>query len=115
MEQILPGVTGLSHTTRKCTECRSELIGDQQQVTCSPKCRKRRERRQKDQQSAHVGAMLELQKIRDGIKRGEELKRYRDQLQRLKAEINDLLLLAKDPDAMAQREMLEDRARRRTM
>jgi len=99
----------------KCIECGKELERWQnlKQITCSAKCRKRRERRQKDQQSAHVVVMLELQKMRDGIKRGEELVRYREQLQYLKNEINDLLLLARDPDAMAAREMLEDRARRR--
>ena len=50
--------------------------------------------------------------MRDGIKRGESLDKYRGQLNHLRGEINDLLLLAKDPDAMAKREMLEDRARR---
>jgi hypothetical protein len=99
----------------KCVECGKELDRwhNRLQLTCSPKCRKRRARRQKDQQSSHVVVMLELQKMRDGIKRGEELVRYREQLQYLKNEINDLLLLAKDPDSIASREMLEDRARRK--
>lgn len=97
----------------KCIECGKELERwhSRQQLTCSAKCRKRRERRQKDQQSAHTLAMRELQKMRDGIKRGEELERYREQLMRLRDEINDLLLLAKDADQLAKREMLEARAR----
>src|SRR5690554_3886696 len=99
---------------RNCIECGNELPTWhlRQKITCSAVCRKRRERRQKDQQSAHVIVMQELQKMRDGIKRGEALAEYREQLIRLKDEINDLLLLANDADAVARREMIEARARR---
>lgn len=101
--EITPGVTPTSHT---CSECKKSMPGDAQRVTCSDKCRKRRERRQKDQHSAYIMALHELQKMRDGIKRGETVKDYRDQLIRLKDEINDLLLLANESNAVARREML---------
>jgi len=99
----------------ECSECRKPFEGmhSASKTTCSPKCRKRRERRQKEQHAAHILAMRELQQMRDGIKRRESLHDFRAQLQYLRDEINDLLLLANEPDAMARREMLEDRARRR--
>lgn len=101
-------------TGGRCSECGQEFQGLHlaSKTTCSPKCRKRRERRQRDSESAWVLALHELGKMRDGIKRGESLDKYREQLHRLKGEINDLLLLAKDADAVARREMLEARARR---
>lgn len=111
MSQIPPGVTGLSHTSRKCTECRRELTGEKE-FTCSPKCRKRRERRIKDAHSVHVLIEQDLFKMRESIKRGENLEDFRKQLIWLKTEINDLLMLAKDPDTMARHEMIEARARK---
>lgn len=99
--ELKTDVTSTSHT---CSECRNPIKPEA--VTCSAKCRKRRERRQKDQHSAYIMALHELQKMRDGIKRGETIKDYRQQLNRLKDEINDLLLLVKDPDAVERREML---------
>ena len=98
-----------------CSECKTPFDSFHlaSKTTCSPKCRKRRERRQKEQHAAHILAMREIQKMRDGIKRRESLHDFRAQLQYLRDEINDLLLLANEPDAMARREMLEDRARRR--
>lgn len=101
------------HVYGKCIECGVELDpGSPRRFTCSTRCRKRRQRRQADQQSAWVAALREMQKMRDGIKRGEQLQRYREQLLRLRDEINDLLVLAKDADALARQEMLEARARR---
>lgn len=102
-----------------CTECKKPLPIESwdrravKRVTCSAKCRKRRERRLKDQHAAWIVAQRQLQQMRDGIKRGEQLKDFRDQLIRLKDEINDLLALVNDEDAMARRQMIEDRARRR--
>lgn len=115
MMEIERSVTGLSHN---CTECKQPLPlyrdgRTPKRVTCSPKCRKRRERRMKDQHSAYILALHELQKMRDGIKRREQLADFREQLNRLKGEINDLLLLAGDGDALARRQMLEDRMRRK--
>jgi hypothetical protein len=98
----------------RCSECKKEFEGLHlaSKTTCSAKCRKRRERRQKDSESAWVVVLQEMGKMRDGIKRGESLEKYLDQLRRIRGEVNDLLLLAKDPDARAKREMLEARARR---
>lgn len=100
-------VTGRRHV---CTECKNELPGSyrDKRVTCSPKCRKRRERRQKDAHSAWILAMHELQKMRDSIKRGEQVLEMRDQLLRLKDEINDLLLLANESNAVQRRSFLND-------
>lgn len=111
-----------SHTDRphewitggRCSECRKEFEGWHlsTKTTCSTKCRKRRERRQKDAESAWVVVLQEMAKMRDGIKRGESLEKYRAQLNRIRDEAGDLLLLAKDPDMMAKREMLESRERK---
>jgi len=57
--------------------------------------------------------MHQLQQMRDGIKRGEQLKDFRDQLIRLKDEINDLLVLVKDEDAVARQQFLSGFSRRR--
>lgn len=100
-------VTSPGHT---CSECKRPLTG--RALTCSPKCRKARERRQKDAHSAHIMAMHELHKIRDSLKRHEDIDHFREQLHRLRDEITDLLLLAKDADVLARQEMLEARARR---
>ena len=109
-------VTQLGHV---CTECKQPLPSETwdrravKRVTCSARCRKRRERRQKDQHAAWILAMHQLQQMRDGIKRGEQLKDFRDQLIRLKDEINDLLVLVNDEDAVARRNFLSERSRRR--
>lgn len=66
----------------------------------------------KEQHLAWVAALSALDQMRDALKRKEETEYHRDCLIRLRDEINDLLLLAKDADAMARREMLEARARR---
>jgi len=97
-----------------CSECKQPFDGYHlaSKSTCSLKCRKRRERRQKDAHAAWILALHELGKIRDSIKRRENVKEFIPQLQRLKGEINDLLLLAEEPEAMARLQMLEGRARR---
>jgi uncharacterized protein YdcH (DUF465 family) len=109
-EQFTAVVTGRRHT---CTECRNELpdCGDSRRatrVTCSAKCRKRRERRQKDAHSAWILAQHELQKMRDSIKRGEQVVDLRNQLIRLRDEINDLLLLANESNAVQRLQFLSD-------
>lgn len=101
-------------TGGKCSECGKPFEGMHlvSKITCGPACRKRRERRQKSQLEAYLIALGQLQKMRAGIKRGESLEVFREQLNYLKGEINDLLVLAKDEDAMARQAMLEERARR---
>ncbi len=101
-------VTSPGHT---CTECKKPITG-KKALTCSPKCRKARERRQKEAHAAHIMILHELQKIRDSLKRHEDIAHYREQLIRLRDEITDLLVMAKDEDAVARREMLEARHRR---
>ncbi|MBA3868611.1 MAG: hypothetical protein H0X30_05620 [Anaerolineae bacterium] len=103
-------VTNSSHTLL-CSECRQPITGDA--TTCSPKCRKRRQRRQQEAAEAFTLAMHELQVIRDGIKRGENLTRAIDDLKRLQGEIKDLLLLAGDADSLARQEMFNARAAKR--
>lgn len=107
-------VTNRGHN---CTECGKPLpfIRDgwkEPRRTCSAKCRKRRERRQKEADCAYIGALHELQKIRDSLKRGEMVDKFRQDVIRVRDECNDLLLLAKDEDRVALREMLEARARK---
>lgn len=108
MQQFYPSVTPTSHT---CSECKQPM--ESSGVTCGKKCRKRRERRRKKQHSAWIMALHELGEIRDALKRGEDRKHHRDCLIRLKDEINDLLLLANDPDRMALTDMLNDMKQRR--
>jgi hypothetical protein len=101
--------------TKYCSECREELPAYCRidQTTCIPKCRKARERRQKQARLALPLAMYELGKIRDSIKRHERVPDFINDLKRLKAEINDLLLLAGDTESMERREMIESIARKR--
>lgn len=108
-------VTELCHTTvRTCSECKQPLPDDSKAGTrtCSPKCRKRRDRRQAEQHTAWNHALGELQKIRDALKRNEDVQYQQQALLRLREEIMDLLVLAKDQDAMSRMSMLEARARR---
>ena len=101
-------------TNRKCSECGAPIDGWDRgdRTTCGPRCRKARQRRQAQAKKAFSLAMAELAKIRDSLKRREQVDSFKSELQRLKAEINDLLLLAGDEDAKARQEMLEGRARR---
>jgi len=103
-------VTGHGHN---CSECRKPCEGEK--LTCSDKCRKRRNRRQRDARTAIHLAMFELGKIRDSLKRRETVPRFIGDLNRLKAEINDLLLMAGDPDAVGRHEMLTEVARKRSV
>lgn len=110
-----------SHTVRThrdiagshCTECKAPLdvywYSSKSRSTCGDKCRKRRERRLKDSRSAWIGALHEIGKMRDLIKRRENDQATIEQLNRLKAEINDLLQLAGDADEQSRRQMLQDR------
>lgn len=99
---------------RVCSECKKPLSPRAKPgaLTCSATCRKRRERRQKLQHAVWIDAMHALGSIRDAIKRGEDIEHHISSLNRLKEEINDLLELARDENAMARRAMLEARARR---
>lgn len=97
--------------TNLCTECREPCKG----ITCSMKCRKRRERRQREARTAHAVVMHELSKIRVSLKRRENVTKLADDLKRLKGEINDLLLLAGDADAMNKHLMLTDISRKRSV
>jgi len=100
--------------TRYCSECKEPLpkYCRIDQITCSPKCRKRRDRRQEQARLALPLAMYELGKIRDSIKRRERVPDFIADLKRLKDEVNDLLLLAGDEEAMRRREMMEEHARK---
>lgn len=97
-----------------CSECKQPFEGMHlvSKTTCSGKCRKRRERRQKEAYAAHIMVLHELAKIRDSLKRRENIGEFIPQLQRLKGEINDLLLLAGDREALEKQQMLYDRSRR---
>ena len=105
-------MTGRCHN---CTECRKPLpVNDARKakrVTCSDVCRKKRERRQREARVAWLDAMNDLGKMRESIKRGEFVPEMKDQLYRLRAEINDLLYLAKDADQLALQEMLYERSK----
>jgi hypothetical protein len=97
---------------RYCSECKKEInrYARSDVETCSATCRKRRERRQDKARRAFPLAMYELGKIRESLKHRERVPDFIAELQRLKAEINDLLVLAGEPESMARLKMLEDRA-----
>jgi len=105
-------VTQLSHV-RMCEECKRNPVTGRAK-TCGTTCRKRRERRQKEASAASIMALHELGKIRDSLKRREMRSKLILDLRRLKDEINDLLLLAGDTEALSRQQMLEDRARRQS-
>ncbi len=98
----------------KCSECGEPFEGMHlaSKTTCGPKCRKKRERRRQLARLAFPLAMYELSKIRDSLKRREDIEKFTEDLKRLKAEIGDLLLLAGEADAVAKREMFESHARK---
>lgn len=102
-------VTELSHNRRYCSECKAVPVRNGQQ-TCSDSCRKKRQRRRQQARLAHPLAMYELSKIRDSIKRRERVPDFIADLKALKAEINDLLLLAGDVEAVERNAMLQQRA-----
>lgn len=104
---------GVTVTRHNCSECRKPCVGEK--LTCSDKCRKRRQRRQRDARAAHHMVMFELGKIRDSLKRRETVPKFIADLQRLKAEINDLLLMAGDEDALNRHTMLTEAARKRSV
>jgi hypothetical protein len=79
------------------------------QKTCSPACRKKRQRRQEQARLALPLALHELGKIRDSIKRKERVPDFIGDLKRLRSEIDDLLLLAGDIDARERNAMLSQR------
>lgn len=91
------GVTMTSHTGRYCSECKTVQVR-RGQKTCSPACRKKRQRRQQQARLAQPLAMHELGKIRDSIKRRERVPDFIADLKYLRQEINDLLLLAGEID-----------------
>lgn len=93
---------------RYCSECKSVKVR-RGQITCSPACRKKRQRRQEQARLSLPLAMFELGKIGDSIKRKERVLDFIADLNRLKAEINDLLLLAGKIDAVERNAMLSQR------
>lgn len=109
-------VTGQGHRGGcVCSECKKPLSPRAKSgaLTCSDKCRKRRERRQKLQHAVWIDAMHALVEIRDAIKRGEDIEHHISSLNRLKEEINDLLVLAGEQNAIERLAMFEARAQRR--
>ena len=103
-----PSVTMTSHTERYCCECKRKPV-DGKALFCSAGCRKRAQRRKHNARLALPLAMYELGKIRDSIKRRERLPDFISDLNRLQAEIFDLLHLAGDEEEMARRDMLARR------
>ena len=99
-----------SHTNI-CTECRKSCAG----ITCSVKCRKHRQRRKAEARMAMSLAIFELSKIRDSLKRREDVPKFIGDLNRLKSEVNDLLLLAGDTDAVNKHQMLTEFSRKRSV
>ncbi len=101
-----------SHSDRQkyCIECKHQPAVENQSY-CGATCRKRAQRRREQVKLALPLAMHELSKIRDTIKRREYVIDPIADLKRLKAEINDLLLLAGDSEERARVQMLNDRAR----
>lgn len=97
------------HSERYCIECKSKPVTGEKQICCSAKCRKKRQRRIEQARLALPLAMYELGKIRDSIKRKECVPDFIADLKRLKGEINDLLLLAGDIDAVERNAMLTQR------
>lgn len=99
----------------RCSECKKPFEGWhlQSKTTCSAKCRKARERRQAAAGQAFNKAMSELGTIRSSLKRREEIETFKQQLHRLKAEINDLLALAGDQEELDKKAMFAAVANRR--
>lgn len=97
-----------SHSERYCSECKHNPVSGKA-LFCSPKCRKAAQRRREAARLALPLAMYELGKIRDSIKRKERVPDFIADLKRLKGEINDLLLLAGDIDAVERNAMLTQR------
>lgn len=97
-----------SHIDRYCSECKTVRVWGQKK-TCSDKCRKAAQRRREAARLALPLAMYELGKMRDSIKRKERVPDFIADLKRLKGEINDLLLLAGDIDAVERNAMLTQR------
>lgn len=95
----------------ECSECRKPCAG----ITCSTKCRKRRQRRRQEAQLVLPLVVTELGKIRACLKRREDVPHFIEQLKRLKGEVNDLLLFAGDEDALSRHEMLTEVARKRSV
>lgn len=102
-----------------CSECGKSLDGwhSAAKKTCSPACRKQRQRRLQNIDKHWLDVMSALNRIRMVIRRrdSEEIvKIYTGQLIHLKREINDLLLLAGDEDSKAKVQMMSDMKRRRS-
>lgn len=92
-----------------CVVCKLPFSGPHlaSAVTCGDTCRKRLQRIRAREKKAMSRAMSELQIMRAGIKRRERTPEFIAELNRLKGEINDLLLLAGDSEQLAKRDMME--------
>jgi hypothetical protein len=99
-----------------CSECSKSLGGwhSAAKKTCSPACRKHRQRRIDRMPVNWLDVMTGLNLMRTDIKRRENIDLYIEQLKYLKVEINDLLLLAGDKDAQEKVQMVSDMKRRRS-
>jgi predicted nucleic acid-binding Zn ribbon protein len=102
-------------TGGECIVCRKPFEGMhlKSRKTCSPKCRKRLERRLKAADEATNQIMRYLGLIRASIKARDNHAKRIDDLNYIRNEINDLLHLAQDYQEMARRDMLENYARKR--
>lgn len=99
----------------KCSECGQEFQGMHlaSKTTCSATCRKARERRIAKSPDIYLICLSALGDMRKGIKRRENLEVFISQLERLKGEINDLLLLAGHKESVDRLAMLNDLAKKR--
>lgn len=97
-----------SHIDRYCSECKTERVWGNK-ITCSPKCRKAKQRRMQQARLAHPLAMYELGKIRDSIKRRERVPDFIADLKHLRQEIDDLLYMAGDISTFERYNMLNQR------
>lgn len=98
----------------ECQMCRQSLGWNARnnKKFCSATCRKRWSRRGDALKLASGEIMYQLGQVRMTIKQWDDLTPDAIQiLNRMKAEINDLLLLAREPDAMAKVGMLYERSR----
>lgn len=93
----------------QCAVCKKPFEGMHllSQVTCGDTCRKRLQRQRQREKEAMIKVMSEPQLIRGAIKRKERIPEFISELNRLKGEINDLLLLAGDSDQKSKHEMMQ--------
>jgi hypothetical protein len=96
---------------KTCKICKTPLDGKRGNAqTCSDACRQAYKRRSSTILQAENHIMSDLQVLRHAIKNYPEMtQQITEQLKYFQGEIRDLLVLAKEPDALARMEMLNGR------